>query len=594
MFVWPTVRRAVLVPILGTDLNKDGDKFDFVNGAYEYPLWLGDVIPLRDFSNHLIVEDFWATFAPWYLAIPFLGVCGFATVYFLGAKAFCSYGCPYGGFFAPVDRLAPARIRVNDNCNHCGHCTAVCTSNVRVHEEVHHYGTVIDPGCMKCLDCVSACPNDALSVGFGKPAIFTKPRVHKDVVDSANQKRARRWDMTIGEEVVIAIVFVAMVIGFRGMYGAIPLLMAMGMAGIGAFMAHKLWRLVRDANVRGPFRQLKRDGRFTAWGAAFAVASVVVIAVSVQGALMNIAKMRGELIYAQIHTPSAEVFAEKYVPKQADKELAQKAIALFGQTETAGFLAPRWGFGPTGTSEPGRAAITTGSGLGFGPTWQPLIRLSWLHAVAGDRVKSEQALRQAFAIRAPEKPLIDGLITLMVGRKAPLSELAKTFEELLQKYPGHVPVKLAAADFYLRTRQPEKAKALALESVARAPKDVPTVRAGAMVLNAVNDVAGAEKALRDGLVARPKSADLMEDLAATVLRNNNVQEAISLMEAASARVPTAQRFGRLAQLYGATNQPEKAKAAQSKAEELLKQEQENLAQQTGGATGQETTPTVHR
>jgi hypothetical protein len=39
-------------------------------------------------TNSLIVEDFWATFPPWYVAIPFLIVCGFVTVYFLGNKGF--------------------------------------------------------------------------------------------------------------------------------------------------------------------------------------------------------------------------------------------------------------------------------------------------------------------------------------------------------------------------------------------------------------------------------------------------------------------------------------------------------------------------
>ena len=30
---------------------------------------------------------------------------------------------------------------------------------------------VVDPGCMKCMDCISVCPNDALYFGFGKPTI---------------------------------------------------------------------------------------------------------------------------------------------------------------------------------------------------------------------------------------------------------------------------------------------------------------------------------------------------------------------------------------------------------------------------------------
>jgi polyferredoxin len=35
------------------------------------------------FTNHLITNDFWATFPPVLVAIPFLFICGFLTVYFL-------------------------------------------------------------------------------------------------------------------------------------------------------------------------------------------------------------------------------------------------------------------------------------------------------------------------------------------------------------------------------------------------------------------------------------------------------------------------------------------------------------------------------
>ena len=93
------------------------------------------------------------------------------TVYFLGQKGFCTYACPYGGFFGLADKLSPGKIRVTDACNQCGHCTATCTSNVLVHAEVKQYGMVVDPGCMKCMDCISVCPNDALYFGFGKPTL---------------------------------------------------------------------------------------------------------------------------------------------------------------------------------------------------------------------------------------------------------------------------------------------------------------------------------------------------------------------------------------------------------------------------------------
>ena len=148
MFVWPTAYRLLAAP-------KDEPVFP-------------------QFTNHLVTTDFWETFPPVAVAIPFLFICGFMTVYFLGAKGFCTYGCPYGGFFGIADKVAPGRIRVTDACNECGHCTATCTSNVLVHSEVKQFGMVVDPGCMKCMDCISVCPNDALYFGFGKPAIAAR------------------------------------------------------------------------------------------------------------------------------------------------------------------------------------------------------------------------------------------------------------------------------------------------------------------------------------------------------------------------------------------------------------------------------------
>src|SRR5262249_34687138 len=134
----------------------------------------GDDLSARSLA--LTTTTFWATFPGWVMTIATFAVCGFAIVWFLGAKGFCTYGCPYGAIFGVVDQLAPVRIRVTDACEGCGHCTAVCSSNVRVHQEVRDFGAVVDPGCMKCLDCVSVCPKDALYVGIGRPALLTKPR----------------------------------------------------------------------------------------------------------------------------------------------------------------------------------------------------------------------------------------------------------------------------------------------------------------------------------------------------------------------------------------------------------------------------------
>lgn len=254
-----------------------------------YRLWVG--APRPSLTNHMMTQEFWATFPGWGIAVLTIAVCGFAIVYFLGGKGFCTYACPYGGFFGIADQLAVGRIRVTDACKGCGHCTAVCTSNVRVHEEVARFGMVVDPGCMKCTDCISVCPNDALYFGFGKPAIGVKP---------SKPGRAIPYDFTVAEELLMALVGVAALLAYRGLYGEIPLLLAMGMAGITAFVVVKGVRLIRDPNVRLQNRSLKHGSRLTATGWVFVVATGALVLFTGHSAAVQFQDHRGRQLLRKI------------------------------------------------------------------------------------------------------------------------------------------------------------------------------------------------------------------------------------------------------------------------------------------------------
>lgn len=199
-----------------------------------YRLWAR--LPFSQFQLELTTEHFWATFPGWTIgALTFL-ICGFVIVYFLGAKGFCTYACPYGAVFTLADRVAPMRIRVTDACQGCGHCTASCTSNVQVKNEVAQFGMVVDDGCMKCLDCVSVCPNDALYYGLGP----SRRAVKAAVLEPRLQKRALTWT----EEIVLGLGFSAAFFTFRGLYGVVPFLMALGLSAVLAFLVLTAVRLV--------------------------------------------------------------------------------------------------------------------------------------------------------------------------------------------------------------------------------------------------------------------------------------------------------------------------------------------------------------
>lgn len=234
-----------------------------------------------ELSWHLTTDSFWERFPGfWIGALTFL-VCGALVVWFFGAKGFCTYGCPYGAIFGVADRVAPGRIRVTDACEGCGHCTAVCTSNVRVHQEVREHGMVVDAGCMKCMDCVSSCPKEALYFGFGKlPGVATSPR--------------RTYDYSWPEELLLAAVFLGAAYAFRGLYGLVPLLLAVGLALLVAGLAVLVVRLVTRRELRFQHLALRTGGRVTLAGLALTVVALVALGASVHSGLVQWHAREGE------------------------------------------------------------------------------------------------------------------------------------------------------------------------------------------------------------------------------------------------------------------------------------------------------------
>ena len=248
---------------------------------------------IPQFTNHLVTSNFWETFPPVAVAIPFLFICGFMTVYFLGSKGFCTYACPYGGFFSLADKLAPGKIRVTDACNQCGHCTATCTSNVAVAAEVKRFGMVVDPGCMKCMDCVSVCPNDALYFGFGLPTIAAaKPQAIK-----------KSYSVTWPEEIVAAGVFLGGFLAVRGVYALVPFLMALGSASVTTFLTLKTWRLLGSRQLTFYIFDLKSAGKIQKAGWVFLSFSIVWIGLNAHSGWVRYHEYAGERAFQNIQIP---------------------------------------------------------------------------------------------------------------------------------------------------------------------------------------------------------------------------------------------------------------------------------------------------
>lgn len=295
-----------------------------------------------EYTNDLIRTSFWETFPGPFVAVLTFIVCGFIIVYLLGAKGFCTYACPYGGLFGVVDKLAPFRIRVTDACKGCGHCSAVCTSNVAVAKEVHEWGMVVDAGCMKCMDCVSVCPEGALYFGAGSPAIRAQPKV--------KHRKKTPAPFGLGEELAMVVAFSVSMVILRGLptdlapwaellYGEMPQLFALGVSAIVAFIAVIGWRVVARSDVTFQKWTLKADGVLTKAGRVYTLFTALLLLFMIHSGVVQTFVWRGRIHWENTGPFSGAVWRQDAAAINA-LTADQKATIADGQRafEIAGTL----------------------------------------------------------------------------------------------------------------------------------------------------------------------------------------------------------------------------------------------------------------
>jgi polyferredoxin len=509
MFVWPTFRRELLKPAL-LALGWWTDDVLLIMEDSPPPVFRSAQAVQGFFQPAFTKADFWETFPPWFIAIPFLLICGFAAVYFLGSKGYCTYGCPYGGIFGPADRLAPGRIRVTDACEHCGHCTAACTSNVRVHEEVRDYGMVVDPGCMKCMDCVSVCPNDALYFGFGPPAIAAKPRP-----GAPKRFKARIYDLSPRQEWALAGLFLLLFLAYRGVAYSTPVLLVMGLAAVVCFLTWKLWQTLREPSVRIQSLQLKLKGRLRTPGLVFGIITTLFLAAALWAGAVKLSRLSAGILDNRASRGLAyeTVFAAAYQPTPDRKALAQRSIRLYRFAS-----APRDG------------------GIGW-PAAENLRRMAWMAAVAGDLDRAEAFIRRAIQINAPHPSApIDDLIaglgqTSMIRGRTP-EQFAALLTDVLAESPRAASARLTLANLQLSLKQPEAAA----ENAARAARDhkhIPRSLAGAsrILVQAGHPDRGAQ-ILETAIRRHPRDAGLRADYAVALAHAGRFDDALPQATAA--------------------------------------------------------------
>ncbi len=554
MFVWPVVHRTIVFPLAQKHASP---QIQALVGASPPFAW----------GSELIVEDFWATFPPLWVAIPFLFICGFAIVYFLGAKGFCTYGCPYGGFFAPLDKLAPGRIIVDhDKCEGCGHCTAVCTSNVRVHEEIRDFGMVVDQGCMKCLDCVSVCPNDALRFGFTKPSMVkgkpgsrlrffqkkgTKSRDPKgDQVGTSRHKPDFSW----GYEIFLTVVFLVSFLAWRGAYGVVPLLMAAGVAGCVTYIVHMFVQMLVKKSLRLHNFQLRLKGAVKPAGIVFAALALLTIASTAQAGFTRVQAFRATLLDNRVSVPASAVFTTNRpeIP-QEQLDLAGRALALY--TSSSSFKEGGAGLATTPTVEVRRAWLSSVLGeydksieIIHGlldrdqVTAELALSLTTLHDLNGDQAAAIADLQRALEIE-PSMARVRVELSRRLASRGEMDRARALMAEGVEDRPWDAQQRIEYANLLMATGQPADAEAqvrAAISEIEKTKEDHRTLDP-AFALRILAETQIAQGQTEDALATLDRVIELQPDnpepptaAAQLLVRSRRIGEAAKYLDLAEA------------------------------------------------------------
>lgn len=511
-------------------------------------------LPHPELSWHLVRTGFWDTFPDYGIAILTVLTCGMAIIYFLGAKGFCTYACPYGALFGIADKVAVARIRVTDACQQCGHCTAVCTSNVDVAREVKLYKMVVDPGCMKCLDCVSVCPNDALYVGFGAPSLLAK---------ASEPPKPAKYDLTLREDLFAAVMFVAAFFAFRGLYGKVPFLMSLGVAGIVAFVFFKAAQLFYQRDVMLQKVRLKIDGANRLSGQAFMSGALLLFAFTAHSGFWRYHDYRGQQALANL--PGSN-FGWQRDPNYfatlspEDRARATDALAHLRTADRWGLMHPvdndiqiAWlelitGAGDDAAARTRRVAEAHPDDAGFWVKWantETFLRRFDIARTAYTRaLEIEKARRESLRKKLPDEPLPESAHVwtewgLFLADRGDSTSARAALSAAVQHDPTSSLSWLAWGSFQSSAKELDAARSSLIKAVRLSPDNRPAIELLEQLVREDQDFAAAVKDYEQAAAAQPDRLIFRHNLAHSLARIGRYNEAITQYRALVIERPNA-------------------------------------------------------
>jgi len=289
-------------------------------------IFAGNPIPefrvLRDGQGwaSFSTTDFWRNLPSVPITLLTFFVVGFLVVYVLGTRSFCRYGCPYGVLFGWIDKITPGKIVLTGNCNQCGLCTAGCNSHVQVHKEIKEFGKVVDNACLKDLDCVAVCPNDAIQFGF------TSPSLGKSL--SGLPGNESRYSFSVSEDIFLGVLVLLFTIIFRGLYNAIPFLLSVTVAVLLAYFTVIASRVFRKEFVHVGKIVLRSGSKITSKGKLYLGFVLLCTAFSAHSAYIHYHTWAGENLYNEIVIRGNTVqLAESDIDARMKLELSEYHLA---------------------------------------------------------------------------------------------------------------------------------------------------------------------------------------------------------------------------------------------------------------------------